>query len=497
MSLSAHHFSTTPRGGRGPSQAWAACLLLALLMVSGAGAARAQASRAAIQVSPRQRQLIGLQLATVEEKTLQDRIRTTAIVEPDEQREGYVQTRFAGWIREVFVNQTYQYVTRGQRLFTIYSPDLVSAEQEYLLALATTKELRSSDIPDVAGGAQSLVEAALERLKLFGVSPGEIARLQRQRTIRDAVAIDAPMSGYVVDWSALPNKYVQPETRLYTIANLGTVWIYAAVFQNQLDEIKLGDSVAVTIDAYPGRAFAGRVDFIWQAIDPTTRTVRVRCAFANPQGLLKLGMYANITLMPRLGQALTIPDSGVLRTGTHDVVFIDRGDGYLLPAEVELGAHVGDDFVVRGGLHAGQRIVSSANFLIDSESQLQAALGTFQPPPPGANTAASAPAGTIELATKPTPPRKGVNQMLLTVRDRAGKPVADAVVTMVFFMPAMPAMGMSAMRQTATAKPLGGGNYAANVDLESGGSWSVTLLATKGGQEIARSQVTLSATGGM
>ena len=250
MSLFAHHCGITPRGGRGSSHAWtAAGLLLAFLMVLGAGGARAQAPRAAIQVSPRQRQLIGLQLATVEEKSLQDRIRTTAIVEPDEQREGYVQTRFAGWIREVFVNQTYQYVTRGQRLFTIYSPDLVSAEQEYLLALATTKELRTSDIPDVAGGAQSLVGAALERLKLFGVSPGEIARLQRQRTIRDAVAIDAPMSGYVVEWSALPNKYVQPETRLYTIANLGTVWIYAAVFQNQLDEIKLGDSVAVTIDA--------------------------------------------------------------------------------------------------------------------------------------------------------------------------------------------------------------------------------------------------------
>src|SRR5579875_597852 len=233
MSLSVRQFSLTSRGDRGPSQAWAAArCLLALSIVLGAGGARAQASRAAIQVSVRQRQLIGLQLATVEERRLQDLIRTTAIIEPDEQREGYVQTRFAGWIRKVFVNQTYQYVTRGQRLFTIYSPDLVNAEQEYLLALATTRELRTSDIPDVASGAQSLVGAALERLKLFGVSPGEIVRLQRQRTIRDAVAIDAPMSGYVVDWSALPNEYVQPETRLYTIADLSKVWIYAAVFQN-------------------------------------------------------------------------------------------------------------------------------------------------------------------------------------------------------------------------------------------------------------------------
>jgi len=491
MSVPARQF--TPRAGRA---GFALGLLLAVSMLSSAGAGRAQ-ELAAIQVSPRQRQLIGLQLATVENKLLEDQLRTTAIVEPDEQREGYVQTRFAGWIREVFVNQTYQYVSRGQPLFTIYSPDLVSAEQEYLLALGNTTELRGSDLPDVAQGAQSLVGAALERLRLFGVSAGEIRRLERQRTVRDAIAIDAPMSGYVVDWSALPNKYVQPETRLYTIADLATVWIYAAVFQNQVGEIKLGDPVTVTIDAYPGRTFTGRVDFIWQAIDPTTRTARVRCALPNPQQALKLGMYASIVLRPRLGRGLVIPDSGVLRTGTHDVVFIDRGGGYLQPVEVELGAHVGHAFVVRTGLQAGQRIVSSANFLIDSESQLQAALGTFQPPPPGTGGSAGAPAGRIAFATTPTPLRKGSNRMLITVRDSDGKPVPDAEVRVVFFMPAMAAMGMPAMRQSATAQALGGGKYAADFNLPGGGSWRITLLASRAGRQIARRQLILSVTGGM
>jgi RND family efflux transporter MFP subunit len=452
---------------------------------------------APIQISPRRRQLIGLQFATVEEQQVTDRIETTALVEPDEQHEGYVQTRFAGWIRDVFVNQTYQSVRKGQPLFTIYSPDLVSAEQEYLLALDTTKDLRHSDVQGVASGAESLVSAALERLRLFGVAPREIARLKRQRTVREAVEIDSPMSGYVVDWAALPNKYVQPEARLYTIANLSSVWIYAAVFQNQIGEVKVGDPVSVSVDAYPGRTFKGRVDFIWQAIDPTTRTARVRCAFANPQNLLKLGMYVSIALEPRLGRALVIPDAGVFRTGTHDVVFIDSGDGYLRPTEVELGPHAGHEFVVLKGLKAGERIVSSANFLIDSESQLQAALGTFAPPPPGASAAASAPAGTIEITTNPSPPHKGSNEILVTVRDSSGRQVTDAQVSVVFFMPAMPAMGMAAMRVEAAATPKGNGQYAAIVNLGSGGTWSLTAVAAKGGEQIATRQLNLSATGGM
>lgn len=477
--------------------AFATFALAAVAYWTPVQAAENQAKLAPIQLSPRRRQLIGLRLATVQERELNDLIATTGMVEPDEQREGYVQTRFAGWIRDVFVNQTYQYVRRGQPLFTIYSPDLVSAEQEYLLALNTTKGLRDSDVQGVAGGAESLVRAALARLKLFGVSPREIARLERQRTVRDAVEIDSPMSGYVVSWTALPNKYVQPEARLYTIANLSTVWVYAAVFQNQIGEVKVGDPVSVTVDAYPGKTFNGRVDFIWQAMDSSTRTAKVRCAFPNPERLLKLGMYVRIVLRPRLGRGLTIPDSGVFRTGTHNIVFIDQGDGYLRPVEVELGPHVGHYFEVRKGLRAGERIANSANFLIDSESQLQAALGTFAPPPPGASAQANALSGKVEITTKPSPLRKGANQVLVTVHDSAGRPVTDAQVSVVFFMPAMPAMGMSAMREAAKAKPVADGSYTAEINLPSGGTWTVTVVANRGGKQIASRQLRLAASGGM
>jgi Cu(I)/Ag(I) efflux system membrane fusion protein/cobalt-zinc-cadmium efflux system membrane fusion protein len=452
---------------------------------------------APIQVSPEKRQLIGLQFATVEWKELKDLIQATALVEPDEQQEGYVQTRFSGWIRNVYVNQTYQYVRRGQPLFTIYSPDLVSAEHEYLLALDTTSGLRQSDVQGVASGAESLVQAALERLKLFGVAPREIARLKREQTVRDAVEIDSPMSGYVTEWSALPNKYVQPDAKLYSITNLSRVWVYAAVYQSQIGELKVRDPVSVTVDAYPGRTFKGRVDFIWQAIDPATRAARVRCALLNPEGLLKIGMYVGIALEPRLGSGLVIPDSGVFRTGTHNIVFIDRSDGYLPPVEVQLGPHAGQQFVVLKGLQPGQQVVSSANFLIDSESQLQAALGTFAPPPPGASAAANTPSGSVEIRTDPSPPHKGSNEVLVTVRDPSGRQVNDAEVSAVFFMPAMPAMGMAAMRVEAKPTPKGNGVYAATINLQSGGTWNVTVTANKSGRQIASHQLSMSAAGGM
>jgi len=315
--------------------------------------------------------------------------------------------------------------------------------------------------------------------------------------VREAVEIDSPMSGYVTEWSALPNKYVQPDARLYTITNLSTVWVYAAVYQSQIGEVKVGDPVSVSVDAYPGTAFKGRVDLIWQAMDPTTRTARVRCALLNPEGLLKVGMYVSVALEPQLGSGLIIPDSGVFRTGTHDMVFVDRGDGYLQPVEVRLGPHVGQEFVVLKGLEAGQQIVSSANFLIDSESQLEAALGTYAPPPPGASAASSAPLGSVEITTNPSPPHKGSNEVLATIRDAAGRQVTDVDVSVGFFMPAMPAMGMAAMRVEAKATPKENGVYAASVDLQSGGTWNVTVTADKGGRPIASRQLSISATGGM
>jgi Cu(I)/Ag(I) efflux system membrane fusion protein/cobalt-zinc-cadmium efflux system membrane fusion protein len=495
---------TTP--SRGLGHAVHAGLIIAAFLITvfegAVGAGENTSKLAPIQLTPERRQLIGLQLATVEEKDLSGRIATTGTVEPDEQLEGYVQTRFAGWIRQVFVNQTYQFVRKGQPLFTIYSPDLLATENEYLIALKAARRLGGSSIGSVAGGAQSLAAAALDRLKLFGVPPGEIARLRREGATRDEVEIDSPMTGYVVERNALPNMYAQPGAKLYAITTLSNIWIYAAVFQNQIGQVKIGDPVAVTVDAYPGRTFAGQVDFIWQAMDPNTRTARVRCSFTNPERLLKLGMYVAVAITPRMGRGLVIPDSGVFRTGTHNIVFIDRGGGYLTPAEVELGPHLDGAFQVLKGLQAGQRIVSSANFLIDSESQLEAASGMFAPPPPGVSATAGQPQAhglmaSIDIATDPSPPARGLNKLTVTLKDGTGKPLGGAQVAVTFYMAAMPAMGMPAIKAQSNLTDQGGGAYAGSIELQSGGAWQVTVAAAKDGRAIADKRLSISVSGPM
>jgi multidrug efflux pump subunit AcrA (membrane-fusion protein) len=458
---------------------------------------------APIRITPERRQLIGLKFATVVRKDVSDRLETAGNIEADERLQGYVQTRFAGWIEQVFANSTYQYVRRGQPLFTIYSPDLVSTESEYLLAIDARNRVSGSEVTDVTTDASSLVDSAAERLKLWGVSPREIARLEHERTVRRAVEIDSPMSGYVIERNALPNMYVQPDTRLFTITDLSKVWIYAAVFQDEIGKIRPGDPATVTVDAYPGTNFEGRVDFIEPQIDPMTRTARVRCEFDNPKVQLLPGMFAHVALDLPMGEQIVIPDTAVLRTGTHNVAFIDHGDGYLTPVEIELGSHVGDDFIVLKGLSPAQQIVSSANFLIDSESQLQAAAGAFVPPPPGvgANAAGQAaetfPENIIEFTSDPNPLVRGHNKVLVTIRDSKGAPISGAQITVSFYMAAMPAMGMAAMRAQGVGNDQGNGTYAANIELPSGGTWGLTIVASKGGQTIATKQVDVSASGSM
>jgi RND family efflux transporter MFP subunit len=481
-----------------PSLALGLLLLLAMPTAYGA-----DSSLAPIHITPERRQSIGLKFATVVRKDVSDRLDTTGNIETDERLQGYVQTRFAGWIERVFANSTYQYVHRGQPLFTIYSPDLVSTENEYLLALDARKRVQRSSIGDVATDASTLVDAAAERLKLWGVSPREIARLERERTISRAVEIDSPMSGYIVERNALPNMYVQPDTRLFTITDLSKVWIYAAVFQDEIGRVRSGDPATVTVDAYPGTSFNGRVDFIQPQIDLMTRTAKVRCEFTNPKCQLLPGMFAHVVLDVPMGEQTVIPDTAVLCTGTHNVAFIDRGDGYLTPAEIELGPHVGDELIVLKGLSPGQRIVSSANFLIDSESQLQAAAGAFVPPPPGvgANAAGQTPQtilqASIEFTSDPNPLARGHNKMTVTLRDSKGAVISGAQVTVSFYMAAMPAMGMAEMRAQGTADDQGNGTYAANIELPSGGTWDLTITASKGGHPIATKQVDVSASGSM
>lgn len=452
-----------------------------------------------IQLSPQRLQSIGVETGVVRREAVTQDLRAVGNIAVDERLLSTVQLRFSGWIQQVYVDSPYQYVRRGQPLFTVYSPDLVITEQEYLIARNNQQALAHSPVPGVAQGANSLAQASLERLEQWQVPQREITRLQDTGKPQRLVEIDAPTSGYVTARQALPNAYVQPSTELYSIAGLSTVWVNAELYQNQIGGVAPGDGATITVDTFPGRVFHGRVDFIYPTVDPTTRTVKVRFAFPNPSLALKPGMYVNVDLRKPMGTHVVIPSSGVLQTGTSQIAFIARGDGYLQPQPVELGPMVGDNYIVLKGLKAGEKIVSSANFLVDSESQLQAALGSFVPPPPGAGMAASMnrPAAQLAFTTSPTPPQKGSNTLRVRLTGADGRPIAGATVTVMFSLPAMPAMGMAAIHKQFALADQGGGNYQGTGNLPMGGAWHVTIVARQGGQVVASKQLSLTVAGGM
>ena len=457
---------------------------------------------APIQLTPQRMQSIGMVLGRVESKAVSSELRFYGNVQVDERRQAYVQTRFAGWIRKVYADATGNFIGRGQPLFTIYSPDLVATEQEYLIAKKNADTLQVSNVSGVASGASTLFTAAKERLLQWEISPAEIEKLDQGGNPITDLTIYCPVSGYITQKNALPNMYVQPETMLYTVVDLSSVWVLAQVFQSDAGKIKPGDPAEVMVDAYPGRVFNGRVDYILPQFDMNTRTLPVRLVLPNPGLKLRPGMYVNVRTKRSMGRQLVVPASAAFHSGTRNLVFVYSGEGSIEPREVELGPQVGAELVVTNGVKAQEQIVTSANFLIDSEAQLQATAGAFVPPPPGAGQVASMnapaqPQANVELTTDPETPHKGSNIVRVNLTGQDGQPVAGASVTVTFYMAAMPAMGMAAMKTVVNASDKGGGIYQGKADLGSGGTWQVTIRAQQNGQTIANKQLTVNATGGM
>jgi Cu(I)/Ag(I) efflux system membrane fusion protein/cobalt-zinc-cadmium efflux system membrane fusion protein len=456
-----------------------------------------------VELTPERMQSIGVKTGTVEYKRLSDDIRATGTVDINERLLSYVQLRFPGYIRKVFANATYQYVRKGEPLFTIYSPDLVATQQEYLLARQNQKALSASTVDGVASGAASLSTAAEQRLEQWEVPQSEIAKLKETGKPLTDLTINSPVEGYITERNALPNMYAEPSTKLYTVADLSRVWVYAQIFQNDVGRIKPGDTAQITVDSYPGHTFSGQIEEILPQVDMATRTVRVRLAIANPGLRLKPGMFVNVDLKTSLGRQLVVPASAVFQSGTRQLVFLDHGNGSLEPKEITVGPRVGDDFIVLKGLASHQSVVTSANFLIDSESQLQAAAGSFVPPPPGSGGVAApgnkqqAAQATIDFVTDPNPPQKGNNTFRVKLAGADGVVITGADVTVTFYMAAMPAMGMAAMNTTAKLSDKGNGLYEGTGALGSGGTWQVTISVQKSGQVIATEQLRVNATGGV
>lgn len=454
---------------------------------------------APFQLSAERMQSIGIETAVVERTTVIDDVRATGTIAINDRLLSYVQVRFSGYIRKVFANAPLQFVRQGDPLFTIYSPEIVAAENEYLVALRNRNRLQSSAIEGVSLGASDLVNGAEARLQQWNIPDTVIREVAQTGSSVSDMLVTAPASGYITELNALPNLYVEPATRLYTVADLSRVWVEAQLFPEDMGRVKPGDAADITLDAYPGRTVRGRIETVLPQIDMATRTGRVRIDLPNPDVRFKPGMYVNVDLKVGLGRQTTVPASAVLMTGTRSVAFLYRADGQLIPQDVEAGQTIGDKLIILKGLSPGQRVVSSANFLVDSESQLHAAAGAFAPPPPGAGTTTQ-PAeqqAKIDFSTVPSPPQKGSNRFRVRLTDSHGKPLTDGSVTVVFYLAAMPSMGMDAMTTKSDLQPTGSGVYQGTGVLQSGGTWQVSITVRRGGSVIGTKQLDLNAAGGM
>jgi Cu(I)/Ag(I) efflux system membrane fusion protein/cobalt-zinc-cadmium efflux system membrane fusion protein len=451
-----------------------------------------------LQLSPERMQSIGVKIGAVEYRNLTNDIRATGTVDVNERLVTYVQIRFPGYIRQVFANATYLLVHKGDPLFTVYSPELLQTQKEYLLAQQSQYQLRGSSVDGVKEGAVAMGSAAEDRLRQWAIPEEEIARLEKTGKPTADMTINSPVTGYIVERNALPNMYADLSTRLFTIADLSHVWVDAQVYQNEIGQIREGQMAAVTVDSYPGQVFHAKIESILPQVDTTTRTVKVRLDVMNSDLKLKPGMFVNVGLKTNLGRKLVVPASAVFQTGLRQIAFLDRGNGNLEPREISVGERVGDVFVITKGLAPNDHIVTSANFLIDSESQLEAGTGLLASPQQ--QTAASAPAAAlrIDFATDPNPPRQGSGNQLTVMLTRAdGTPLTGADVKVVFFMPAMPAMNMAAVNAQAQLSESKPGAYHGVVSLPYGGGYQVTVRVQQNGQQIATRQLKVVAEGGM
>lgn len=332
----------------------------------------------AVMISANKQQLIGVRTTEVKRESLVREVRANALITADETKIGHVHVKIPGFIEQVFVDYVGQLVKKGQPLFTLYSPDLVSTQEEYLIAKRGEKTLGSSQFAEVAQGSQSLLRSTRERLKLWDISDEQINKLDQTGEVSRTLTFYSPIAGFVTDRKAFPQTSVTPDTDLYTVSDYSTVWANAEIFEYEVPYVKVGQRADMQLSYYPGKTWHGRVSFIYPTVDPITRTVKVRIEFANPEFLLKPQMFADVDLKINYGNQVVVPQEAVLDSGTEQRVFIAKGDGYFEPRQITTGAKLDGKVLVLSGLKAGETVVSSGNFLIDSESRLKGDGGSMQ-----------------------------------------------------------------------------------------------------------------------
>jgi len=352
-----------------------------------------------IRVSQDKQQLIGVKFGEVTSGAGVHSFRSVGQVTMDETRFTKVQTRIDGWIEKVYVDFTGKFVEKGQPLLTMYSPEMLASQREYLLALRSTEIMKDNPLSGSRQQSDSILAAARKRLELFSLSEAQIQEITRTREPLTNITIYSPNSGYVMMRNAFPKQRITPDTELYTVVDLSRVWIMADIFENEASMMQVGMPARMSLSYGVGRAINGRVSYIQPSVDPATRTLKVRIEADNPNLALKPDMFVNVEFNVSMPARMTVPEDAVLDTGLRKTVFVDRGNGYLEPRQVETGERIGDRIEIIKGLTPGERIVTSGNFLIDSESQLKSAAegmaGHQHGSTGGANAAAGPASGPV------------------------------------------------------------------------------------------------------
>ncbi len=336
------------------------------------------AAPGAVTIAADRQQLMGVRTAVVERQHLTRDIHTSGQFVTDESRLAHVHVKVSGYIEKVFADFPGQSVRKGQPLFTVYSPDLVATQQEYLIAKRGERSMVSSDFPSVSQGAQSLLASARERLKLWDISDAQIEKLDRSGEVSRTMTIYSPVSGVIQDRKAFPNTAVNPDTDLYTVADLSRLWVNADIYEYEAPYVRVGQPAEVRLSYFPGKVWQGRINFIYPQMDAQTRTLKVRIDLPNPGLQLKPQMFADVTVKVDYGDNVVVPEEAVLDSGREQTVFVSVGEGRFVPRKVTAGAHVEGKVVILSGLKAGDTIVTSGNFLVDSESQLRSATEAMQ-----------------------------------------------------------------------------------------------------------------------
>ncbi|MBI4470998.1 MAG: efflux RND transporter periplasmic adaptor subunit [Acidobacteria bacterium] len=460
---------------------------------SGTGAEAPSAD--GIYIAPQRQQLIGLRSVPAMLKPLSKEIRAVGKVTYDETKLTHIHTKVSGYIEQVFVDYVGKVVKKGDPLFTIYSPELVATQEEYLLALRGQEVLGKSPFDNVSLGSKSLLEATRRRLLLWDITAGEIETLEKEGKARRALTIYSPVAGIVTERAAYHHgRFVNPEMDLYMIVDLSSVWVVGEVYEYELPFVKEGQTAIIEFPyASTIKSLRGRVAYLYPFLDPKTRTARIRFEFSNPGFVLKPDMFMNVKLSVNLGKKLVVPEDAVLNTGTEQYVFIDQGEGYFAPRAVKLGAEAGGYYAIESGLREGERVVTAANFILDSESRLKGAfsdMGKLEDAKKPETPAVARPSVNIEIL-EPKTAKVGRNPIRLRVKDASGGPITDAEVEVTLFMP--PMGSMAPMTAKTTLKHEANGEYAGEIEVPMAYSWQTTVRVTRRGQTIGSIRTTINA----